>query len=556
MDRRGWDAGLWLALGMLLVLGLGAGVVGFSLLQRADGCQRDPAGLSPRTGPDGRPALTLYACGGRLYRGQGEPVRLTGVNWFGFETETLAPHGLWSRQLDTLLDQIQALGYNAIRLPYSDDLFDPQRHPSGINTALNPDLQGLSALELLDRVVAGAAARGLVVVLDRHRPTVAGQSLLWYTDAVDEATWIAHLVYLARRYRDQPAVIGLDLHNEPGGPATWGSGDPQTDWRLAAERAGNAVLAAHPYLLIFVQGVERDGPTWYWRGGNLRGAGRAPVRLSIPGRLVYSPHDYGPGVYPQPWFDDWRFPLNLPLVWDHFWGYLAQSGQAPVVIGEFGGRSTGLDREGRWQRALLAYSARYGLGFFAWSLNPNSADTGGVLGDDWLSIVAGRQALYQPFLAPPLLPGVRPAPLQVLTRSLDPRTEVPAIAVAFRLVNRSPQEIPLQAVEVRYWFTAGQGADQLAVVDWAAMGRDAVQTRVEPARAGGQDHVLVLRFRAGILRPFEATGEVLVRVHRRDWAPYWQPDDYSFLPSTVSQPNPRVVVSVHGRRLWGETPAP
>jgi len=76
------------------------------------------------------------------------------------------------------------------------------------------------------------------------------------------------------------------------------------------------------------------------------------------------------------------------------------------------------------------------------------------------------------------------------------------------------------------------------------------------ARAGGQDHVLVLRFRAGILRPFEATGEVLVRVHRRDWAPYWQTDDYSFLPSTVSQPNPRVVVSVHGRRLWWETPAP
>ena len=53
---------------------------------------------------------------------------------------------------------------------------------------------------------------------------------------------------LAQRYASNPAVIGADLHNEPHGSATWGDGNPATDWRLAAERAGNAILAANPEL--------------------------------------------------------------------------------------------------------------------------------------------------------------------------------------------------------------------------------------------------------------------------------------------------------------------
>jgi hypothetical protein len=36
---------------------------------------------------------------------------------------------------------------------------------------------------------------------------------------------------LAGRYRGNPTVIGADLDNEPHGAATWGDGNPQTDWR-------------------------------------------------------------------------------------------------------------------------------------------------------------------------------------------------------------------------------------------------------------------------------------------------------------------------------------
>jgi endoglucanase len=170
-------------------------------------------------------------------------------------------------------------------------MLDAGSTPNGIDFGQNPDLRGLSAFEVLDRLVAGARTRGLRIILDRHRPDANAQSALWYTGAYDEARWIRDWITLARRYRDDPTVIGVDLHNEPHGAATWGDGNMATDWRLAAERAGNAVLAVNPDLLIVVEGIERYAGTSYWWGGNLRGARTAPVRLPVPGRVVYSPHD-------------------------------------------------------------------------------------------------------------------------------------------------------------------------------------------------------------------------------------------------------------------------
>ncbi len=81
----------------------------------------------------------------------------------------------------------------------------------------------------------------------------------------------------------------------------------------------------------------------------------APVRLRVPNRLVYSPHDYGPAISEQPWFQDPRSPANLPATWERHGGYLQDEGIAPVVVGEFGGWSLGDDADGRWQRTLLTY---------------------------------------------------------------------------------------------------------------------------------------------------------------------------------------------------------
>jgi len=132
---------------------------------------------------------------------------------------------------------------------------------------------------------------------------------------------------LANRYKNQRNVIGADLKNEPHGQASWGTGDRATDWRLAAERAGNAVLAVNPNWLILVEGVERNVPGQrlpsHWWGGNLEGVRNYPVRLSTPRKLVYSPHEYGAGVYDQPWFSESTFPQNLDARWEAEFNYIA-----------------------------------------------------------------------------------------------------------------------------------------------------------------------------------------------------------------------------------------
>jgi len=147
--------------------------------------------------------------------------------------------------------------------------------------------------------------------------------------------------------------------------------------------SGNAVLKENPDWLVVVEGVEKVGNDSYWWGGNLEGAKDNPVRLSQPDKLVYSAHDYGPGVYRQNWFDAPNFPNNMPDLWNTYWSYLNVDGKAPGLVGEFGGKSIATTTtEGIWQRKLFSYLKDHGISYTYWSWNPDSGDTGGVPKND------------------------------------------------------------------------------------------------------------------------------------------------------------------------------
>src|SRR5258708_5980083 len=90
---------------------------------------------------------------GELVDASGCRVTLTGVNWFGFETSSFSPHGLGVRNWQDMLKQIAHEGFNTLRLPYTNQLFDSGTVPNGINYQLNPDLKGLQALTLLHRII-------------------------------------------------------------------------------------------------------------------------------------------------------------------------------------------------------------------------------------------------------------------------------------------------------------------------------------------------------------------------------------------------------------------
>jgi endoglucanase len=346
----------------------------------------------------------LHTAGSQILNAQGEHVVFTGINWFGFETQSFAPHGLDVRNYQDMLNQMAQLGFNTLRLPYSNQLFDPASVPTGINYAVNPDLRGLQGLALMDKIIAGAKKAGLRVILDQHRPDAYAQSNLWYTAQVPESRWIHDWVMLAQHYKGDYTVIGADLHNEPHGQATWGDGNTATDWRLAAERGGDAILAVNPDWLIIVEGIENYHNDFTWWGGNLEGAKQYPVVLSASDKLVYSPHDYGPSVYEQSWFQTPNFPDNMPTFWQTHWGYLQMDNIAPIYLGEFGG-SMSPNAEATWQRALVHYLSAQHMSYTYWCWNPDSGDTGGILGYDWTTVDQAKldvlKAYQWPLLAQP-----------------------------------------------------------------------------------------------------------------------------------------------------------
>ncbi|MCI0482398.1 MAG: cellulase family glycosylhydrolase, partial [Candidatus Dadabacteria bacterium] len=189
------------------------------------------------------PAWGYNTLEGKLYDEGGERVNLYGVSWFGFETGDHVVHGLWARNWKDMITQIKGLGFTAVRLPFCPAPLN-NINVSSINYSLNPDLQGLKSLDILDRVVNELDAQGIFIVFDFHNYDCQSINELWYSGSYTEQDWIDDIVFVADRYSGVGHVVGIDVKNEPHGQATWGIGSESTDWNTAAEKAAGEVLTA------------------------------------------------------------------------------------------------------------------------------------------------------------------------------------------------------------------------------------------------------------------------------------------------------------------------
>ncbi|MBE9211147.1 glycoside hydrolase family 5 protein [Plectonema cf. radiosum LEGE 06105] len=333
----------------------------------------------------------------------GKVVSLRGINWFGMEVETHAPHGLWVRDYKQMLRHIKSLGYNLIRLPYSVEALQSSQ-VTGIDFSIgaNAEFYGKTPLEVMDLIIQEAGKQGLLILLDSHCLKDGHISELWYGDGFTEKDWVDTWILLANRYKNQPNIIGADLKNEPHGSASWGTDYTSTDWRLAAQNAGNKILQVNPNWLIVVEGVEKNVPNqrqhgYFW-GANLEGVREYPIHLKKPHKLVYSPHEYGGAKVS--WFQDAAFPSNLYQRWEIGFHYIATKRIAPIFVGEFGGYYVdSKSKEGIWQQKFVDYIKRNNLSFAYWCWNPNSKGTGGILQNDWQTVNAPKQALLSKLLS-------------------------------------------------------------------------------------------------------------------------------------------------------------
>lgn len=357
----------------------------------------------------------LFTDGKNIVDKNGKKVWITGCNWFGYNTGTNTFDGLWNSQLEPSVKAIADHGFNLIRVPISAELINQWANgeypKANYNNAYNPALNQMNSLEIFDYFLKLAEQNGIKVMPDIHsaETNASGHNVnLWYTDKISAEEFMSALEWLAERYKDNDTIVALDLKNEPHGKpnegknaAIWNDSKDENNWKYVAQTAALRVLKKNPNLLIMVEGTEiypmdlnknsdyssTNEKDYYfnWWGGNLRGVKDYPIELgNYQNKLVYSPHDYGPTVYEQPWFKgDYTFESLMKDCWQDNWFYIYKENIAPLLIGEWGGfmREPNL----KWMTYMRKLIKDNKLNHTFWCFNANSGDTGGLVLDDFIT---------------------------------------------------------------------------------------------------------------------------------------------------------------------------
>ncbi|MCL2019699.1 MAG: cellulase family glycosylhydrolase [Oscillospiraceae bacterium] len=354
----------------------------------------------------------LSVSGNKIVNKDGKAVWITGINWFGYNTGTNTFDGLWAADFNTSIAEIANRGFNMLRIPISTELL--KQWSNGIypeanyNRAYNSYLNDMNSLEIFDYVIGQCRANGIKIMIDIHSAKtdpMGHMQNMWYHADITEKDFIDTLAWIARRYAHDDTILAYDLKNEPHGKpnesprAKWDNSTDPDNWKYVAEKAALAVLNANPNALVLVEGIEiypknmatnpnftstNSGDYYFnWWGGNLRGVRDNPVNLGrFQNKLVYSPHDYGPTVHQQPWFQGgYTFESLMKDCWRDNWFFIHEENIAPLLIGEWGGfmREPNL----QWMTYLRQLIKENKLHHTFWCWNANSGDTGGLVLHDF-----------------------------------------------------------------------------------------------------------------------------------------------------------------------------
>ena len=324
----------------------------------------------------------LFSRRGQLETTDGHRFRVKGISWFGADCLDNFLTGLWANSLTAMLDTLKQDRFNLLRVPIANDTISQldTLYPTTVNFDKNPDLKDKNTGQALQLLVEECATRGILVVWDNQK-LYRSQSVAptWWDSATGERQVLDNMKTMASRYQ-QWNVVGYDILNEPHDDTlTWGTGDPRSDFRAFAGRAGDAIHSVNPRLLIGVEGLpwckrENDWGCW---GSCLQCARESgDVQLAHKDKLVYLPHQYPPGIAKSD---------SGPDKWQSRMGWIKDRAGPAVVVGEHGSFSTDCpDRH--WQDAFGDWLIRKDLDAIYWSVPPSGGDTGGYFLDDWTRV--------------------------------------------------------------------------------------------------------------------------------------------------------------------------
>jgi hypothetical protein len=168
-----------------------------------------------------------HTSGAQILDAAGNPVRIAGINWYGFETTDEVVHGLWGQDYKTIVGAVKSFGYNTIRIPFSD-------------------LQGLTSMQILDKII-NYAVEGISDWVNDSGQTVSDW---WGGDLQPVATHPVRLSF------GTPNGATDASDSTPGSQGQWFSGIVQyikantlswTYWAVSAAKQSTLATLEFPF---------------------------------------------------------------------------------------------------------------------------------------------------------------------------------------------------------------------------------------------------------------------------------------------------------------------
>jgi endoglucanase len=328
----------------------------------------------------------LRVQGSQIVDAAGTPVVLRGYNvggWMNMENFLTGYPGTESQHRRALLDVLgpelyeaffdrfmtvffaeadaaflAGLGLNSVRIPFNYRHFEDDDRPFELKEA---------GFRLLDTAINHCARHGLYAILDFHA-LPGSQNQHWHSDNGTHvaAFWryrhfqdrAVHLwAALAERYRDNPAVAGYNIMNEPADPD------------------GTAVKPFYDRVVAAVREID-DGHIIFLDGNRYSTDFSIFAEAPLYPNTVYSAHDYAlPGfIYGGPYPGVTRgVHVDRDYVERTFLSrteFMRATG-TPIWIGEFGPVFTGDQARDEQKYALLQDQldiyARHGASWSVWA---------------------------------------------------------------------------------------------------------------------------------------------------------------------------------------------
>ena len=308
-----------------------------------------------KVNPETLAGRTLRTSGNLILDGNGDRVRLVGVNCAGLEWDATGER--ITERVAMAFDEWKA---NIVRLPLSQDRWYGFAH----DQKKDPDGSGYRGL--VDGVIDMAAERGKYIWFDLHWSNKGRWGRYIRQHCMPDLNSVTFWDNAARRYANHPLVL-FGLYNEPY-PETW------EEWRSGGynreekfEMVGmqtliDTVRNAGAKNLVIVGGID-----WAY---DMRGCEGHPLSDGEGNGIVYDCHVY-------PWkpapYDDY-IPPSL-------------AAKHPIIIGECGHYGDVTDNpEGpqrspyaEWVPELLDYIRERDFSVTAWDLHPEAGPS--LIGD-------------------------------------------------------------------------------------------------------------------------------------------------------------------------------